>query len=174
MVGMLDFSQHEMELLSRAKDILEKCPHCYLAGSLMLKLKGINLGRECSDLDFCVEDDYLDSDQRMLNGLYSIGQTSIFIPPFFQLSTKDYGDFVQLKMYTTFDKIDYFYVREKNKCAFHFNQWPDGQKYSLRMGFINDLMKKKEEIIENTHDNEIVEKHLRDLIIIDSTKNKIK
>ena len=163
-----------MELLARAKDILEKCPHCYLTGSLMLKLKGIDLGRECSDLDFCVEDDNLDSNQRIENGLYSIKNTSIFIPPFFQLSTPDYSDFIQLKRYTTLDKIDYFYEREKNKCEFHFTQWPDNQTYHIRMGFTNDLIQKKEYIIENTQDTMVMEKHLRDLFMINSTKNKMR
>lgn len=51
----------------------------------------------------------------MLNGLYSIGQTSIFIPPFFQISTQYYGDFVQLKNFISDDKIDYFYERKKNR-----------------------------------------------------------
>lgn len=166
---MLNFSQHEMELLSRAKDILEKCPHCYLTGSLMLKLKGIDLGRECSDLDFCVEDDCLDSDQRMLNGLYSIGQTSIFIPPFFQISTQDYGDFVQLKNFISDDKIDYFYERKKNRfetVLYRLN----GERLYFKVGYLCDLIEKKEEIIENSKYEHIVDKHLRDLFILENEK----
>jgi hypothetical protein len=46
------------DLLSIAKQILEANPAASLTGSLMLKLRGIDLGREPSDIDILIYKDY--------------------------------------------------------------------------------------------------------------------
>lgn len=162
---MVKLTNRETVLLLRAKEVLENCQHCYLTGSLMLKLRGINLDRECSDLDFCVDDDRLTHDERIKKNLYTIGQTSIFIPTNFQICGSGYGDLVQLKNEED-AKIDYFYQRELLDFDSHHIIMPSGKTYPFRLGFIEDLLKKKEMMIENTSHEHVIEKHMGDILRI--------
>lgn len=162
---MVKLTERETVLLLRAKEVLENCQHCYLTGSLMLKLRGVNLDRECSDLDFCVDDDRLTQDERIVKNLYPIGQTSIFIPTNFQICGSGYGDLVQLKNEKD-AKIDYFYQRERLDFTTNHVIMPSGKTYPFRLGFIGDLLKKKEMIIENTSHEHVIEKHMGDILRI--------
>lgn len=177
MVNLSDFTAHEKELVLRAKEILTKSPNCYLIGSLMLKLRGFDLGRECMDLDFCVEDDGLTPKQRIENGLYSIGETSIFVPEHFQkaiLTDHAYSDFAQFQNFDSGDKIDYFYVREKNRFIHKSIAMSLDEVFTFKIGSLKDLIEKKEMLVENSKHEYVVEKHLRDLFIIsEQSSNRI-
>lgn len=123
-------------LLIMAKQLLDVNPNASLTGSLMLKIRGIDLGREPHDIDILLKDQV----------------PNIIFPEDFNIDTKNLAsDGISARYCYNNIIIDILYSEEEPE---DYNGW--------RLGTIDSLMRAKYRYIKQ--DSNSTEKHYNDLI----------
>ncbi len=129
-----------------------------LTGSLMLHLRGIDLGREPQDLDFLVRDDGFDPD-------------GIILPPWTEKISAPDGYVVRARFMCLGTKIEFLTVGNRERFTFDEENKVD----DIYLASVEGLLAAKKEYVENDTSEESKEKHRRDIEIIEkwlTDKNK--
>lgn len=132
-----------------------------LTGSLMLHLRGIDLGREPQDIDFLIRDDAFDPD-------------FINLPPWAKKISEEEtpdGYVVRARFMYFGTKIEFLTV--VNRECFTFNK--ENEVDGIYLASVEGLLAAKKEYVANDTSEESKEKHRRDIEIIEkwlAEKNK--